>query len=113
MVGGPLNILQFYSIKENALTIADVNPGVTLSGAGRTFTGIAVHDKNLALNDDSKATTNSSADFKYIFNTEAGRLQNFVVADSLLYPLDPIERIASAFLLMAAPHKCISIPMIL
>ncbi|MBL0131536.1 MAG: caspase family protein [Chitinophagaceae bacterium] len=92
MAGGPLNILQFYSVKENALTIADVNSGVTLSGAGRTFTGIVVHDKNLALNDDSKAQTNSSADFKYIFNTEAGRLQNFVVADSLLYPLDPIER---------------------
>ena len=83
--GGKLHLLQFYEIKNNGNTTSSIVPGAALSGAGRTFTGISVLDKNLALS-DSLSFDFMSTGFSYLFNMEAGRLQNFNPSDSSLYP---------------------------
>ncbi|MBK6384972.1 MAG: caspase family protein [Chitinophagaceae bacterium] len=91
MAGGPLNLLQFYSVSGDGSTAA-VTPGVKLTSTGKTFTGISVNGNNLALNDDALNYTTSPTDFKYLFNTEAGRLLPFDLADTSLYPISKTEK---------------------
>ena len=88
VAGGTLNLLQFYNIKDKAIAASGIMPGVTLSGSGRTFTGISVYDNKLALKD----TFSTYKNYQHTFYPDAGRLLDFNPADSDLYPENRTQR---------------------
>lgn len=88
VAGGPLNLLQFYNIKDKTLTASGITTGATVAGSGRTFTGISVYDNKLALQD----SFSTEEKYQRLFNPDAGRLLDFNPADSAMYPKSVYKR---------------------